>query len=150
MVLKRFIETKVPRGTPDAVMAQTGTGKKEVFLDYTAFYPRKLSSSYSPPWDPEVSQFLIASLTDNFSRLTLYLTGTCLCRSTLQLVRPTRLRSLCSSTIATYTPSDHGLPVANFGNPTLLTSDVSDKSIQLCTCNLSLDFSAPLYSHRTM
>jgi hypothetical protein len=27
-VLKRFIETKVPPGTPDAVMAQTGTGKK--------------------------------------------------------------------------------------------------------------------------
>jgi hypothetical protein len=28
-VLKRFIETKVPPGTPDAVMAQTGTGKKK-------------------------------------------------------------------------------------------------------------------------
>jgi hypothetical protein len=27
-VLKRFIETKVPPGTPDAVMAQTGTEKK--------------------------------------------------------------------------------------------------------------------------
>jgi hypothetical protein len=27
-VLKRFIETKMP-GTPDAVMAQTGTGKKK-------------------------------------------------------------------------------------------------------------------------
>jgi hypothetical protein len=27
-VLKRFIEPKVPSGTPDAVMAQTGTGKK--------------------------------------------------------------------------------------------------------------------------
>jgi hypothetical protein len=28
-VLKRFTETKVPPGTPDAVMAQTGTGKKK-------------------------------------------------------------------------------------------------------------------------
>jgi hypothetical protein len=28
-ILKRFIETKVPPGTPDAVMAQTGTGKKK-------------------------------------------------------------------------------------------------------------------------
>jgi hypothetical protein len=28
-VLKGFIETKVPPGTPDAVMAQTGTGKKK-------------------------------------------------------------------------------------------------------------------------
>jgi hypothetical protein len=28
-VLKLFIETKVPPGTPDAVMAQTGTGKKK-------------------------------------------------------------------------------------------------------------------------
>jgi hypothetical protein len=28
-VLKRFIETKVTPGTPDAVMAQTGTGKKK-------------------------------------------------------------------------------------------------------------------------
>jgi hypothetical protein len=27
--MKRFIETKVPPGTPDAVMAQTGTGKKK-------------------------------------------------------------------------------------------------------------------------
>jgi hypothetical protein len=26
---ERFIETKVPPGTPDAVMAQTGTGKKK-------------------------------------------------------------------------------------------------------------------------
>jgi hypothetical protein len=31
-VLKRFIETKVPPGTPDAVMAQTGTGKKESMI----------------------------------------------------------------------------------------------------------------------
>jgi hypothetical protein len=29
MVLKRFIETKVTPGTPDAVMAQTGTEKKK-------------------------------------------------------------------------------------------------------------------------
>jgi hypothetical protein len=28
-VLKRYIETKVPPGTPDAIMAQTGTGRKE-------------------------------------------------------------------------------------------------------------------------
>jgi hypothetical protein len=28
-VLKRFIETKVPPGTPDAVTTQTGTGKKK-------------------------------------------------------------------------------------------------------------------------
>jgi hypothetical protein len=28
-VLKRFIERKVPRGTPDVVMAQTVTGKKK-------------------------------------------------------------------------------------------------------------------------
>jgi hypothetical protein len=28
-VLKRFIETKVPPGTPDAVMAQTGTENKK-------------------------------------------------------------------------------------------------------------------------
>jgi hypothetical protein len=28
-VLKRYIETKVPSGTPDTVMAQTGTGKKK-------------------------------------------------------------------------------------------------------------------------
>jgi len=28
-VLKRFIETKVPPGTPNAVMAQTGTEKKK-------------------------------------------------------------------------------------------------------------------------
>jgi hypothetical protein len=30
-VLKQFIETKVPPGTPDAVMARTGTGKKKKF-----------------------------------------------------------------------------------------------------------------------
>jgi hypothetical protein len=29
MVLKRFIETKVPPGTTNAVMAQTGTEKKK-------------------------------------------------------------------------------------------------------------------------
>jgi hypothetical protein len=33
-VLKRFIETKVPPGTPDAVMAQTGKGKKKKKSDY--------------------------------------------------------------------------------------------------------------------
>jgi hypothetical protein len=31
-VLKRYIETKVPPGTPDAVMAQTGKKKKAVSL----------------------------------------------------------------------------------------------------------------------
>jgi hypothetical protein len=35
MILKRFIETKVQPGTPDAVMAQTGTGKKKKLRNFT-------------------------------------------------------------------------------------------------------------------
>jgi hypothetical protein len=30
--------------------------------DDTALYPRMLSSSYSPPWEPEISQFFFSSL----------------------------------------------------------------------------------------
>jgi hypothetical protein len=45
-VLKRFIETKVPSGTPDAVIAQTGTEKKKItgveILQQTEEYKKKL------------------------------------------------------------------------------------------------------------
>jgi hypothetical protein len=37
-VLKRFIETMVPPGTPDAVLAQTGTGKKKSTWNKATFY----------------------------------------------------------------------------------------------------------------
>jgi hypothetical protein len=39
-VLKRFIETKVPPGTPDAVMAQTGTEKKKNIVNIAKCTPR--------------------------------------------------------------------------------------------------------------
>jgi hypothetical protein len=30
-----------------------------LLLDYTALYPRRLSSSYPLPWEPEIAQFLV-------------------------------------------------------------------------------------------
>jgi hypothetical protein len=48
-VLKRFIETKVPPGTPDAVMAQTGK-EEYIFLfvlkEPFAIFRKHVSTSY--------------------------------------------------------------------------------------------------------
>jgi hypothetical protein len=46
-VLKRFIETKVQPGTPDAVIAQTGTGKKDKFVLHRSWKIGQFPSNFS-------------------------------------------------------------------------------------------------------